>query len=193
MGGMAMTYGYVYVASIGMGANKQQTLKALVEAEAYDGPSLVLAYSPCINHGIKRGMGKSQEETDLAVKSGYWPLYRFHPDLKKEGKNPFVLESKEPDGSLREFLGGEIRYASLAKSFPEEANRLSALLEAEVVERYADLKRRAEMTVVVPEVEGGIAEKDAAGDDVCTLSSTAEHGGAEEPCDDSRGGVKPKA
>lgn len=195
MGGMAMTYGYVYVASVGMGANKQQTMKAFVEAEAYDGPSLILAYSPCINHGIKRGMGKSQEETALAVKSGYWHLYRFNPDLKKEGKNPLVLESKEPDGSLREFLGGEIRYASLAKAFPEEAERLSANLEMELLERYAALKRMAGMEYAPPEVSGGIADKAAAGEEVCTLAEDPEHSRADggDSCDDSRAGVKPKA
>ena len=124
MGAMAMTYGYVYVANIGMGANKNHALKAILEAEAYDGPSLVMAYSPCINHGIKKGMGKTQEETRLAVESGYWPLYRFNPMLKREGKNPFILDSKEPKGNLKEFLGGEVRYAALEKIFPDEAARL---------------------------------------------------------------------
>ncbi|MFZ7127252.1 MAG: pyruvate:ferredoxin (flavodoxin) oxidoreductase [Desulfobacterales bacterium] len=195
MGAMAMTYGYVYVASVGMGANKQQLMKALVEAEAHDGPSLTLAYSPCINHGIKRGMGKSQEETALAVKSGYWPLYRFNPNLRKEGKNPFILESKEPDGSLREFLGGEIRYASLLKTFPSEAERLSAALEQEVIERFAAMKRKAEMEYTPPQAKGGIAEQEAAGEEVCTLASDPEHNRPEggDACDDGRAGVKPKA
>jgi pyruvate-ferredoxin/flavodoxin oxidoreductase len=140
LGGMAMTYGYVYVASVSMGANKQQMMKAFIEAESYDGPSLILAYSPCINHGIKKGMGKSQEESKLAVLSGYWPLYRYNPLLKKEGNNPFILDSKAPDGSLQAFLGGEIRYASLQKSFPEEAKRLTAQLEDEYNKRYENLK-----------------------------------------------------
>ncbi len=140
LGGMAMTYGYVYVASVSMGANKQQMMKAFIEAESYDGPSLILAYSPCINHGIKKGMGKSQEEAKLAVLSGYWPLYRYNPLLKKEGNNPFILDSKAPDGSLQAFLGGEIRYASLQKSFPEEAKRLTAQLEDEYNKRYETLK-----------------------------------------------------
>jgi pyruvate-ferredoxin/flavodoxin oxidoreductase len=140
LGGMAMTYGYVYVASVSMGANKQQMMKAFIEAESYDGPSLILAYSPCINHGIKKGMGKSQEEAKLAVLSGYWPLYRYNPLLKKEGNNPFILDSKAPDGSLQAFLGGEIRYASLQKSFPEEAKRLTAQLEDEYNKRYENLK-----------------------------------------------------
>ncbi|MFZ1985563.1 MAG: pyruvate:ferredoxin (flavodoxin) oxidoreductase, partial [Desulfatitalea sp.] len=194
MGAMAMTYGYVYVASIGMGAGKQHTLKALVEAEAYDGPSLILAYAPCINHGIKKGMGKTQEETRLAVASGYWPLYRFNPLLAQEGKNPFVLDSKTPDGSLKEFLSGEVRYASLQKLFPAEAERLHTQLANELTQRYARLQRQAAQVPPEPKVEGGAAEA-AAGDpnklNVCTLSTTAEHGrgdGADEPCDDGRAG-----
>ena len=114
-----------------------------MEAESYDGPSLILAYAPCINHGIKKGMGKTQEETKLAVQAGYWPLYRFNPALKAEGKNPFTLDSKDPDGSFQEFLGGEIRYAALQRTFPEESKRLSAQLEQEFMDRFADLKARA--------------------------------------------------
>ncbi len=143
LGGIAMTYGYVYVANVGMGANKQQLMKALTEAESYDGPSLIMAYAPCINHGIKKGMGKTQEETKLAVQSGYWPLYRYNPLLKNDGKNPFILDSKEPDGSLKEFLAGEVRYAALQKLFPEEAEKLHARLETEFMERYAKLKKLA--------------------------------------------------
>jgi pyruvate-ferredoxin/flavodoxin oxidoreductase len=194
LGGMAMTYGYVYVASVGMGANKQQTLKAMVEAEGYNGPSLILAYAPCINHGIKKGMGKSQEETALAVSSGYWPLYRYNPTLKEEGKNPFVLDCKEPDGSLQAFLAGEVRYASLQKSFPEEAQRLEVELEKEYRERYTKLKRLADMEYTPPQVEPKKVEAPAvAGDPVCVLSETAEHGGTDQPCDDGRAGVKPDA
>jgi pyruvate-ferredoxin/flavodoxin oxidoreductase len=186
MGAMAMTYGYVYVASIGMGANKNQTLKAIQEAEAYDGPSLILAYAPCINHGIKKGMGKTQEETKLAVESGYWPLYRFNPQLKHEGKNPFVLDSKEPKASLKEFLGGEVRYAALEKLFPEEAARLHTQLEKEFAERYVMLKYKAEQELPAIQTTEGAAS--GAGDtDVCTLSSTAEHGG-DDACDDGRAG-----
>jgi pyruvate-ferredoxin/flavodoxin oxidoreductase len=186
LGAMAMTYGYVYVASIGMGANKNQTLKAIREAEAYDGPSLVMAYSPCINHGINKGMGKTQEETRLAVECGYWPLYRFNPSLKKEGKNPFILDSKAPKGSLKEFLSGEIRYASLAKVFPDEAERLQTQLEKEFAERYLLLKQKAEQepAMVITTPGAGTSDTDS---DVCTLSSTAEHGG-DEPCDDGRAG-----
>ncbi len=151
MGSMMMTYGYVYVASVGMGANKQQLMKTLVEAEAYDGPSIILAYAPCINHGIKKGMGKSQEETKLAVASGYWPLYRFNPQLKADGKNPFILDSKEPDGSLREFLKGEVRYAALEKTFPEEARILHARLEDEFNDRYEKFRLLADPTSICPE------------------------------------------
>jgi pyruvate-ferredoxin/flavodoxin oxidoreductase len=144
LAGMAMTYGYVYVASVSMGANKNQLVKALKEAESYDGPSLTLAFAPCINHGIKKGMGKSQEEAKLAVQSGYWPLYRFNPLLKAEGKNPFVLESKEPDGTLQEFLAGEVRFAALDHYFPDVSKQLKAQLEEEINERYELLKLKAD-------------------------------------------------
>lgn len=151
MGGMMMSYGYVYVASVGMGANKQQLMKAIVEAEAYDGPSIILTYAPCINHGIKRGMGKSQEETKLAVTSGYWPLYRFNPQLKAEGKNPFILDCKPPDGSIKDFLNGEVRYAALKKTFPKEAKILHARLEQELNDRFESLRLLADPTVICPE------------------------------------------
>jgi pyruvate-ferredoxin/flavodoxin oxidoreductase len=190
MGAMAMTYGYVYVANISMGANKNQALKAIVEAEAYDGPSLIMAYAPCINHGIKKGMGKTQEEMKLAVDSGYWPLYRYNPDLKKEGKNPFMLESKAPDGSLQEFLSGEVRYAALEKLFPEESKKLRAAIETEYMERYLQLKQMAE--TAPPELPKPEVELGAAGStDACVLSETPEHGGrpdAGEACDDGRAG-----
>jgi len=191
MAAMAMTYGYVYVASIGMGANKQQTVKALAEAESYDGPSLILAYAPCINHGIKAGMGKSQEETRLAVESGYWPLFRFNPLLKAEGKNPLVLDSKEPNGTLKQFLAGEVRYASLKKAFPAEAERLHAGLEVQVNERYAALQRMAQLTpVTATEPAAQAPAVPAPAEPVCTLDGTAEHSRADggEPCDDGRAG-----
>jgi pyruvate-ferredoxin/flavodoxin oxidoreductase len=140
---MMMSYGYVYVASVAMGANKNHLVKAVSEAEAYPGPSLILAYSPCINQGILVGMGKTQAEEDLAVKSGYWPLYRYNPRLEQEGKNPFVLDSKKPDGSLRKFLEGEIRYASLRKTFPQEAERLHGMLEQWVNARYEQYAKMA--------------------------------------------------
>jgi pyruvate-ferredoxin/flavodoxin oxidoreductase len=143
LGAIAMSYGYVYVAYISMGANKQQTLKALLEAEAYPGPSLVIGYAPCINHGIKKGMGKTQEEAKLAVECGYWPLYRFNPLLKEQGLNPFILESKAPNGTIQEFLGGENRYAALEKSFPEESKALRVKIEAEMMEKYEMYKHLA--------------------------------------------------
>jgi len=143
MGAMFMSYGYVYVANVSMGANKQQLMKALTEAESYDGPSLIMCYAPCINHGIMKGMGKTQEEMKLAVQSGYWPLYRYNPELKKEGKNPFILDSKDPDGTFQAFLDGEVRYASLKKTFPEESKRLSKRLEEEYMQRFAAMKRLA--------------------------------------------------
>ena len=140
MGAMFISYGYIYVANVAMGANKRQLINAFAEAEAYNGPSLIMAYCPCINHGIKKGMGKAQEEEKRAVESGYWPLYRYNPALKAEGKNPFSLDSKDPDGSLQEFLAGEVRYASLQNTFPDEYKRLSVQLEAEYTERYTRLK-----------------------------------------------------
>ncbi|MDJ0288793.1 thiamine pyrophosphate-dependent enzyme, partial [Bacillus altitudinis] len=114
LGMMAMSYGYVYVAQIAMGADKNQTLKAIAEAEAYKGPSLIIAYAPCISHGLKAGMGNSQLEEKRAVECGYWAMYRFNPMLKEAGKNPFSLDSKEPTGDFREFIMGEVRYAALA-------------------------------------------------------------------------------
>ncbi|MFW6120790.1 MAG: pyruvate:ferredoxin (flavodoxin) oxidoreductase [Petrotogales bacterium] len=144
LGRMAMTYGYVYVASVSMGANKNQLIKAFKEAESYPGPSLIICYAPCINHGIKAGMGKSQEEEKLAVKSGYWPLYRYDPRLQEEGKNPFQLDYKGPDGSLHDFLMGEVRYNTLYRSFPEEAKRLHKKLEEDVNSRYQKYRAMAE-------------------------------------------------
>jgi pyruvate-ferredoxin/flavodoxin oxidoreductase len=148
LGAMAMTYGYAYVATVAMGANKQQLIKAFTEAESYDGPSLIIAYAPCINHGIKQGMGKSQAEEKRAVQCGYWPLYRCNPALKAERKNPFMLDSRKPDGSLREFLAGEVRYASLQKTFPDEAKKLHAQLEKEIHERYESLKALADESFI---------------------------------------------
>ncbi|WP_373898269.1 pyruvate:ferredoxin (flavodoxin) oxidoreductase [Haloimpatiens sp. FM7315] len=140
LGMMAMSYGYVYVAQIAMGADKNQTLKAIKEAEAYKGPSLIIAYAPCINHGLKSGMGKSQLEEKKAVECGYWALYRYNPVLLEDGKNPFSLDSKEPTGDFKAFLLGEVRYASLQKVFPEEANSLYELNEKQAKERIATYK-----------------------------------------------------
>ncbi len=134
LGRMAMTYGYVYVASVAMGANKNQLLKAIVEAESYRGPSLIIAYAPCINHGID--MGKSQEEEKRAVECGYWILYRFDPRRAEKGENPFVLDSKDPKGDFREFLMGEIRFSALTRTFPDKAEELFKKAEKEVMERF---------------------------------------------------------
>ncbi len=143
LGQMAMTYGYVYVAYISMGADMNHTLKVFKEAEAYKGPSLIIAYAPCINQGLRKGMGKSMEEAKLAVKSGYWPLYRFNPELEKDGKNPFTLDSKAPDGSMQDFLLGENRFAQLANSKPELAQQYRDTLEQQYLKRYAKLEKLA--------------------------------------------------
>lgn len=143
LGMMAMSYGYVYVAQIAMGADKNQTLKAISEAEAYKGPSLIIAYAPCISHGLKAGMGNSQLEEKRAVECGYWAMYRFNPMLKETGKNPFSLDSKEPTGDFREFIMGEVRYAALAKAFPEAAEALFEKTERDAKERLENYKKLA--------------------------------------------------
>lgn len=141
LGMMAMSYGYVYVAQVAMGADKNQLVKAMREAEAYKGPSLIIAYSPCIAHGISAGMGQTQEQEKRAVEAGYWHLYRYNPELKDEGKNPFTLDSKEPKASFKDFLMSELRYASLTKSFPEVAEQLFDKAEKDARERYESYKR----------------------------------------------------
>ncbi|MDQ0204458.1 pyruvate:ferredoxin (flavodoxin) oxidoreductase [Pectinatus haikarae] len=143
LGMMAMSYGYVYVAQINMGADKNQTLKAIVEAESYKGPSLIIAYAPCINHGIKIGMGKSQLEAKRATEAGYWANYRYNPALRDGEKNPFNLDSKEPTADFREFLMGEVRYNSLKRSFPETADLLFEKTEQDAKERLAGYKKLA--------------------------------------------------
>jgi len=120
-------------------------MKALVEAEKHEGPSIIIAYAPCVNHGIREGMGRSVNQEKKAVEAGYWHLYRYNPALGEEGKNPFVLDSKEPSASFRDFLMGEVRYTSLLKMFPEIANDLFDAAEKEAKERYAHYKRLAEM------------------------------------------------
>ena len=143
LGMMAMSYGYVYVATVAMGANPQQLIKAMTEAEAYHGPSLVIAYAPCINHGIN--MGLAQAEIKKAVECGYWTLYRFNPELAEQGKNPLTLDSKEPvEANYQDFLKGEIRYASLAKQFPDVAQDLFQKNEADAMAKYAKYKGLAE-------------------------------------------------
>jgi pyruvate-ferredoxin/flavodoxin oxidoreductase len=143
LGRMLMNYGYAYVASVAMGANMNQCLKAFLEAESYPGPSVIIAYAPCIAHGLKKGMEKTQEEEKLAVKAGYWPLYRYDPRRSDAGENPLKLDSKEPTGDLHEFLMGEVRYSSLVKSFPEEAKKLHARLAEEYKQRYEEYKEMA--------------------------------------------------
>ncbi|HNW81459.1 MAG TPA: pyruvate:ferredoxin (flavodoxin) oxidoreductase [bacterium] len=146
LGMISMTYGYIYVASVAMGADHNQLLKAMLEAEAYDGPSIIIAYAPCINHGID--MSHSQNEEKLAVETGYWPLYRFNPDLKKEGKNPFQLDSKEPTKDPQEIINNEVRFKALDKQFPEEAARLQALLKEDLKSRYERLKKFADNIIL---------------------------------------------
>jgi len=141
LGQMAMTYGYVYVAQISLGANMNQAVKAIKEAEAYDGPSVVIAYAPCISHGLKEGMSCSVAQEEKAVKAGYWHLYRFNPELKEEGKNPFSLDSKEPTESFRDFLLSEVRFSALQKTFPEVAEDLFERAEQDAKERYEAYKR----------------------------------------------------
>ena len=143
LGLMAMSYGYVYVAKVCMGANPAQLMKAVTEAEAYKGPSLIIAYAPCINHGIN--MGHSQLEAKKAVEAGYWPLYRYNPDLAAEGKNPFSLDSKDPKASFQDFIMGEVRYASLKKQFPEVADKLFARAEKEAEDKIDYYKKLNEM------------------------------------------------
>jgi len=146
LGMIAATYGYVYVAQVAMGADQAQTLKAIREAEAYPGPSVIIAYAPCINHGLKKGMGKTQEEQDDAVKCGYWQLWRYNPALEAEGKNPFTLDSKEPDWSkFADFLKGEVRFSSLLRQFPEEAAELFKAAEDNAKWRYNSYKRMVAM------------------------------------------------
>jgi len=146
LGMICATYGYVYVAQIAMGANQTQTLKAIREAEAFNGPSVIIAYSPCINHGLRAGMGKTQEEQQRAVECGYWQLYRYNPDLEALGQNPMQLDSKEPDWSkFQDFLKGEVRYISLMQQFPEEAKELFKAAEENAKWRYNSYKRLVDM------------------------------------------------
>jgi pyruvate-ferredoxin/flavodoxin oxidoreductase len=146
LGMMAMSYGYVYVAQVAMGASQTQYLKALREAEAYPGPSLIIAYSTCINHGLHAGMEKAQDQQDRAVQAGYWSLYRYNPALEEQGQNPFQLDSKEPDWTkFQEFLKSEVRYTSLMKSFPEAAIELFEAAEKNAKWRYNSYKRLTEI------------------------------------------------
>lgn len=145
LGMIATTYGYIYVAQVGIGANQNQFMKALIEAESYQGPSLLICYSPCIAHGLKAGMSSAQLRIKEAVAAGYWHLWRFDPRLKEEGKNPFILDSKEPTASYQDFIKGESRYTILINQFPEEAERLFAQAEEDAKERYQTYVRMANM------------------------------------------------
>lgn len=145
LGRMMMTYGNVYVAQVGINADNNQLIKALREAESYNGPSIVIAYSPCISHGIREGMGRSMHTIKNAVACGYWHLYRYNPNLKVEGKNPFILDSKEPTGDFREFIMNQVRYSSLARMYPNEAEELFAQTEENARERYETYKTLASL------------------------------------------------
>ncbi|MDR1134983.1 MAG: pyruvate:ferredoxin (flavodoxin) oxidoreductase [Clostridiales Family XIII bacterium] len=144
LGMMAMSYGYVYVAQVGMGADKSQFMKAVIEAEKYKGPSLVICYAPCINHGLRKGMGKTQEDTKDAVAAGYWHLFRYNPEKKTAGQNPFTLDSKAPTTSFRDYILGQVRYSALSSEFPEVADELFTLAEANAKDRYEGYKKLAE-------------------------------------------------
>ena len=154
LGLIATTYGYVYVAQVAMGADHNQTLKAIREAEAYPGPSLIIAYSPCIAHGLKAGMGKSQHEEELAVKCGYWQLWRYNPALEDQGKNPFSLDSKAPNwADFQDFLTGEVRFQALKKQFPEQAQELFQACEENARRRYQSYVRMTQQDWSLPEAE----------------------------------------
>ena len=142
---IAMSYGYVYVAQVAMGADYNQCIKAIVEAESYDGPSIVIAYAPCINHGIKGGMVNAQLEIKNAVASGYWHMFRFDPRLAAAGKNPFQLDSKAPSASYEEFIRSEVRYSSLTRSFPDRAEDLFAKADKVAEDKYAHLLRLSKL------------------------------------------------
>jgi pyruvate-ferredoxin/flavodoxin oxidoreductase len=185
---IAMTYGNVYVATVSMGYNKQQMIKAFSEAEAYPGPSIILAYAPCINQGIKRGMGKTQDQEKLATASGYWPLFRYNPLLADEGKNPLVIDSKAPDGSVSDFILSENRFAALDKMMPETAKQLRTTLESDVMDRWNQLNLLAGVAASVGSPAQGSAANPAVVE-ACTLSATAEHtSGGGDACDDGRAG-----
>lgn len=156
LGRMMMTYGNVYVAQVGINADNNQLIKAFREAEAHHGPSIIIAYAPCINHGIKEGMGRSMATVKKAVAAGYWYLYRYNPELKEEGKNPFVLDSKEPTESFRDFIMGQVRYSSLEKAFPEQAESLFMQAELYAKERYRIYRQMAEAEPILVNTGGEV-------------------------------------
>jgi pyruvate-ferredoxin/flavodoxin oxidoreductase len=179
LGRLAILYEYIYVASVSMGANKQQMLKAFTEAEKYPGPSLIICYAPCISHGIREGMGVVQQEEKRAVETGYWPLFRFNPTLAKEGKNPLILDAGIPDGTIQEFLSGENRFAALEKIFPEDSKMLRMQIEADYYKRHILAKSLADLS---PEAWGIKPRTPVAAPPVdeeelpkAQLSVTAEH------------------
>ena len=138
------TYGYIYVAQVCMGANPEHVIKCLKEAAAHKGPSIVIAYAPCINHGLSKGMSKAMDEGKAAVECGFWPLFRYNPDVEAEGKNPFSLDSAAPNGKLQEYMMGETRFASLTRTFPEIAERLFAEAEDFTNKRYEKYRKLAD-------------------------------------------------
>ena len=140
-----MSYGYVYVAQVAMGADYNQCIKAFTEAESYDGPSILICYAPCINHGIKGGMSIAQQEEKKAVDAGYWNCFRYDPRLADEGKNPFMLDSKAPTASYRDFIMGEVRYNALSRAFPERAEKLFEKAEEYAEKKYEHLTKLAEL------------------------------------------------
>lgn len=142
---IAMSYGYVYVAQIALGANPAQAVKVIAEAEAYNGPSLIICYAPCELHGVKGGMNHCQDEMKAAVKAGYWNLFSFNPELKAEGKNPFTLTSKPGDGTYQDFLNNETRYTRLQRSFPDRAEKLFKASEDAATARYEHLLKLVEL------------------------------------------------
>jgi pyruvate-ferredoxin/flavodoxin oxidoreductase len=196
LGRLAILYEYIYVASVSMGANKQQMLKAFTEAEKYPGPSLILCYAPCISHGIREGMSVVQEEEKRAVQTGYWPLYRFNPTLANEGKNPLILDAGMPDGTIQEFLGGEDRFIALEKIFPEDSKMLRTQIEADYYKRHILVKTLADLSPeawgITPRTPVEAPPVDEEKLPQAQLSVTAEHmrhhDESGEPVDEGRAG-----
>ena len=194
---VTILYEYIYVANVSMGADKQQMLKVFKEAEKYQGPSLIVCYAPCINHGIRRGMGWSQDQAKRAVQSGYWPIFRFNPLLARGGKNPLILDSKPPDGTIQEFLSGENRYAALEKIIPDESKKLRLQIEADYYKRHILAKAIADLSPeawgVKPHAPVEVSGEDERKLPKISLSTTAEHvrydDESGEPFDDGRSGT----
>ena len=160
LGLMMTSYGYVYVAQIALGANMNQAIKAIKEAESYPGPSLIIAYAPCINHGIREGMGRTIHQEKRAVEAGYWHLYRYDPRLEDQGKNPFQLDSREPKESFQDFIKGEVRYTSLMRAFPEQAQDLFDQAEEMAKRKYLTYKQLAEQKPIVIQSGEDVPELD---------------------------------